>query len=76
MLSSAADAADITVTYSEEEASAAVSLYDLAVKAGGLSVAQNALVLTQKLQAAASAARSKAIAAPVPNQDRDAQKKP
>lgn len=40
----------IKVEYTNEEAQAAVSLYDLAVKAGGLQVAQAALNLTKKLQ--------------------------
>lgn len=38
------------VTYTNEEAQQAVNLYDLAVKAGGLQVAQIAIQLTQKLQ--------------------------
>ena len=50
-----ASAQDITVTYTDEEAQAAINLYDLAVKAGGLQVAANALELTKKLQDAASA---------------------
>lgn len=38
------------VTYTQEEANAAIQLYDMAVKAGGLQVANAALALTKKLQ--------------------------
>lgn len=38
------------VEYTNEEAQAAINLYDLAVKAGGLQVANAALLLTKKLQ--------------------------
>lgn len=44
-----------TVEYTAAEMQALGQLLDLAVKAGGLSVAEPALVITKKLQAAAQA---------------------
>lgn len=38
------------IEYNNEEAQIAINLYDLAVKAGGLQVAGNALLLTKKIQ--------------------------
>lgn len=43
----------MNVTYTNEEAQAAIQLYDIAVKANGLSVSEAALFLTKKLQEAA-----------------------
>lgn len=43
----------MNVTYTKEEAQAAIQLYDLAVKANGLAVSEAALFLTKKLQEAA-----------------------
>lgn len=45
----------MNVPYTNEEADAAIKLYDLAVRNGGLQVAEAALVLTRKLQDAAKA---------------------
>lgn len=38
------------VTYTQEEINTSIQLFDLAVKAGGLNVANAALTLTKKLQ--------------------------
>ena len=40
------------IELSEEEIGAMLQLFDLAVKAGGLNVAESAIVLAKKLQAA------------------------
>lgn len=40
------------VELSEQEIQAALTLFDLAVKAGGLNVAESAIVLAKKFQAA------------------------
>lgn len=47
---------DIVVKFTHEEANAAIVLFDIAVKAGGLATAQNALVLTRKIEAASRSA--------------------
>lgn len=39
----------MNVIYTPEEAQAALQLYDMAVKYGGLNVAETALVLSRKL---------------------------
>lgn len=41
------------VTYTTDEANAAIQLYDMAVKANGMIVAEAAITLTKKLQDAA-----------------------
>lgn len=38
------------VEYTNEEAQTAINLYDMAVKSGGLQVANAAIMLTKKLQ--------------------------
>lgn len=40
----------MNITYTNEEAQAAIQLYDMAVKANGLAVSEAALFLTKKLQ--------------------------
>lgn len=50
-----AHAADVTVTFTQEEAQTLINDLDLATKAGGLQVAVTALPIVQKLQQAASA---------------------
>lgn len=40
----------MNVSYTKEEAQAAIQLYDMAVKANGLSVSEAAILLTKKLQ--------------------------
>lgn len=42
----------MNVSYTNEEAQAAIQLYDMAVKANGLAVSEAALFLTKKLQEA------------------------
>lgn len=46
----------MTITLSEQEAQVLVQLIDMAVKSGGLNVAQAAVVLTQKITDAAKPA--------------------
>jgi len=48
----------IRLDLSEQEAIATAALFDVAVKAAGLQVAQAALHLTQRLKAATAAAQS------------------
>jgi hypothetical protein len=50
----------IRLDLSDQEAIAAAALFDVAVKAAGLQVAQAALHLTHRLQAATAAARANA----------------
>lgn len=47
-----------SVNYTDEEARALVALIDLAVKSGGLQVAETAAVLVNKMKAAAAATPS------------------
>lgn len=49
---------NFNVLFSESEATAALQLFDAAVKAGGLQVAGNAVHLTRKIQAAFTGAVS------------------
>jgi hypothetical protein len=51
----------IRLDLSEQEAIAAAALFDVAVKAAGLQVAQTALHLTQRLKAATAAANLPAV---------------
>lgn len=51
----------MNVTYTNEEAEVAIKLYDIAVKAGGLQVAEAALVLTRKLQEAAKPSETEEV---------------
>lgn len=44
----------MNVTFTADEAKAALQLFDLAVKAGGLQVAEAALILSKKIQEAAN----------------------
>lgn len=60
--SSICQAADVTVTFTPDEAQTIINDLDLATKAGGLQVAGGALQIVHKLQEAAS----KPIADPVP----------
>ncbi len=56
LLASPAAAKDITVTLTEDEAKAAAQLIDLAVRAQGLAVADAAIAIVRKLNAAAQEA--------------------
>lgn len=47
-------AADVTVTFTQEEAQTIINDLDLATKTGGLQIAVTALPIVQKLQQAAS----------------------
>lgn len=40
----------MNVTYTDDEVKAAIQLYDMAVKHGGLNVAEAAIILAKKLQ--------------------------
>lgn len=51
----------INVTYTNEEAQAAIQLYDLAVKFQGMVVAEAALLLTKKLQEAPIAKQEETV---------------
>lgn len=55
----------ITIQLTNDEAQALVQLLDIAVKAGGIRVAQPALQLTQKLDEAAKAGAMAKAPAPV-----------
>ena len=50
----------IQVTFTEQEANAFLQLADVAVKAGGIQVAETAVVLTKKVGAAFAAAKQAA----------------
>ena len=43
---------NVEVSFTEEEANAVIALLDIAVKADGLKIAGNAILVVQKLQAA------------------------
>ena len=47
----------IQIEFSEQEANALIELINLAVKSGGLNVAQAGVVLASKIQSAAQAAK-------------------
>lgn len=53
-IATTAQAKDITVTYNDNEQAALVQVFDIALKAQGMSVAQNVMALYQKLLAAAN----------------------
>lgn len=66
----------ITVEFSKQELDILVGLLDLAVKAGGLSVAQNALILTSKIQNAYGASEQPKPEPSKVSKDEGAGKKP
>ncbi len=60
----AAFAKDVTVTFTQEEAAATLQLYDMAVKSGGLAVAEAGVILTKKIQDAIKVANEPPAATP------------
>jgi len=54
----------IPIEFTPEEARAAIALCDIAIKAGGLQVAEAGFVIARKLEAALKAASEVAVPAP------------